>query len=506
MASRRLLSLPHEIRHLIYQAYFTLDGGYAFQPGSGKLAAADGQPLDLALMYTCQLIASETKNLPLKHNVVSFSTVYHPEWRSWAGRFDYLLRTQYFMQTHILVELGSLGYVTPAIYEEIGREFPWFVPKLQQAVRSPEQFRTVYSGRYLDEVARGREWKVYRTVTSRERVFWGTSGPRYELSQAVKFALRLVAQKLETCPGSRSAQSIVGWQGDRKDLLDFLDECFEPWDIPSWSDLEAMGQRLGDEEKWDRLQLWEVDRWGRFTVAHRSKYRFSAAAVAIRFLRHLPLSKRLSLRAIILREDHIAVGLQERHSNGFIPFLQENPRLRIEHRVSMLTNILQAANIFDDAYLYKMQADESDERDKNFLGNHVFRELSHWSVKALATLDAVKALAVLTNESSILRCNFNPGQVWSADKFIKDFQGHDGATKRGRSELYQKYNTRENFGYAPPIPLSRWEDLMMDNCESREILTHRDRREAGIAAQDLPPDYGNVELNRRARSQFLNSR
>ncbi|KAF5538053.1 hypothetical protein FNAPI_11235 [Fusarium napiforme] len=304
MVPRRFASLPHEIRHLIYQAYFTLEDGYAFQPGSGKLAAADGQALDLALMYTCRLIASETKNLPLKHNVVSFWTVYHPEWRSWTGRFDYLVRTQYFMQTHILVELGSLGYVTPAIYEEIGGKFPWFVSKLQQAVRSPEQYRTVYSGLYLDEVARDRDWTVYGTVTSRERVFWGTSGPRYELSQAVKFALRLVAQELESGPVSRSAQPIVGWQGDRKDLLDFLDECFEPWDIPSWSDLEAVGQRLGDEEKWDRLQLWELDNWGRFNVAHRSKYRFSAAAVAIRFLRHLPDSKRLSLSHNVARRPH----------------------------------------------------------------------------------------------------------------------------------------------------------------------------------------------------------
>ncbi|KAF4443325.1 hypothetical protein FACUT_1382 [Fusarium acutatum] len=547
MVPGRFLSLPHEIRQLIYRAYFTLEDGYAFQPRSGKLAAVNGQPLDLALMYTCRLIASETKSLPLKHNLVSFSTVYDPEWRSWAGRFDCLLRTQYFMQEHILVELGTLGYITPAIYEEIRERFPWFVSKLQRVVRSPRQIRTIYSGRYLDGVVWDREWSLFYTVTGRERVFWGMSGPRYELSQAVKFALRLVAQQLETGPGSCLTQSRAGWQGDRKDLLDFLDECFEPWDIPSWSDLESMGQRLEDDDKWARLQLWELDAWEIAIVAYRSKYRFSAAAVAIRFLRHLPLSKRLSLRAILLREDHIAVGFQECHTNGLIPFLQENPRLRVEHRVSMLTNILQAANIFDNAYLFDLRAEGPDYERANILGNSVFRELSHWSVETLATLDAgmptgsysmiidgelamdlcsdifqqtvqrdgafftaletcfpqmldrheahmfdyldsraVEALALLTNETSILRCNFYPGQVWSADRFVKDFQGHNGATENGRYELYKKYSTRENFEFDPPIHLSSWQDLMMDNCESREILTDRDRREAGIDPRDLP--------------------
>lgn len=85
MAPRTFLSLPHELRHMIYREYFTLDKGYAFQPGSGgqlgsgKLGTFDGEPLDLALMYTCRFIASETKGMPLTCNTISFSTVYRPE-------------------------------------------------------------------------------------------------------------------------------------------------------------------------------------------------------------------------------------------------------------------------------------------------------------------------------------------------------------------------------------------------------------------------------------------
>ncbi|KAF5700228.1 hypothetical protein FMUND_14415 [Fusarium mundagurra] len=552
MASREFLLLPNEIRHLIYKAYFTLEDGYAFQSGSGKLAAADGQPLDLALMYTCRLIASETKNLPLELNVVSFSTVYHPEWRRWAGRFDYLLRTQHLMQTHILAVLGNSGHITPAIYEEVGERFPWFVAALKDVVNDPQRIiHTIIPDRYLDGVACYREWSLYRTTVPRDRVFQGTTGSRYEITHAVKFTLRLVAQQLQIKSGSDLGEFLVGWRGwkgDRQDLIDFLDECYEPWDMPSWSDLESMGRRLEDDDKWSRLQLWEVDDWKMATAAYRSKYRFSAAAVAIRFLRHLPLGKRLSLRAMLLREDHIAVGFQECHSNGLIPFLQENPRLRVEHRVSMLTNIIQAASMLHDVYLFILRPEE---QRPSINGNWVFQKVSDWSVEALATVDAgmptgfysliidgepainlcsevfqqsvqrsraffiavetcfprllerhsltalslrqrraVEALTHLTHETSVIRCNFNPGQLWDIDRFVKDFEGLAIDTDGGLSELNHKYKTSEESKFHLPIPPSSWVDLMMDNWESREILTYRDRREAGMNPKDVPPIYG----------------
>ncbi|SPJ72670.1 uncharacterized protein FTOL_02399 [Fusarium torulosum] len=113
MAPRSFLSLPCELRHNIYEAYFALHGGYVFQPGSGKLAEANGQPLDLALMYTCILIASETTDLLFKYNSITFSTLYHPEWRAWAGRFDYLLDCQMKERHCLVIYLGR--FLTPEI-------------------------------------------------------------------------------------------------------------------------------------------------------------------------------------------------------------------------------------------------------------------------------------------------------------------------------------------------------------------------------------------------------
>ncbi|KAF4333597.1 hypothetical protein FBEOM_12584 [Fusarium beomiforme] len=438
MAPHGFLRLPHEIWHYIYQEYFILENGYAFQPGSGKLAAADGQPLDLALMSTCWFIASETKKLPLKHNVVSF------------------------------------------------------ISGLRHVLRNSQRVQRPRTGRYLDAVLWGDNWRT-----------------RYEVSQAVKCTLRLVAQQLETSSEGHWIQSLEGWSGDREGLLDFLDEFYDPWDIPSWSELESMGQRFEDDDKWSRLQFWEVFQI-RNAVAYRSKHRFSAAAVAI-----------------------------------------HNPRLRIEHRVSMLSHILQAGDIFFDTHMFKLRAEDPD-RDGSKIGtSNVFRELSHWFVEALATVDgsmppgssslvvdgepvvdlcsemfqhsvqrdaaffialercfprlvtrhdptlltniggrAVEALMHLVNETSVVRCNFYPGQMWDVDKFVKYFKGHEGDTESGIMDLYNKYHARERFEFELPIHLSSWLDLLMDNHESREILTSRDRREAGINRRYLPRHYG----------------
>jgi hypothetical protein len=130
---------------MIYREYFTLDKGYAFQPGSGKqlgsgkLGTSDGESLDLALMYTCRFIASETKDMPLTFNTIFFSTVYRPEWRKWAGRFDYLLNFQEEQRFDLLIHLGQ--FVTPEMYSEIRAHFPWFVPMLRETERQSKAYR-----------------------------------------------------------------------------------------------------------------------------------------------------------------------------------------------------------------------------------------------------------------------------------------------------------------------------------------------------------------------------
>ncbi|PNP81272.1 hypothetical protein FNYG_05304 [Fusarium nygamai] len=270
MAPREFLRLPHEIRHNIYRAYFTLDDGYVYKPESDKLVAAD-------------------------------------------------------------------GFITPGIYAQIDDKFPWFTSGLRYAVRN-QRFQDDYDrGGYLHQVCWASEWRMFDTVVSRNALFRGVNGSRYETSQAIKFALRLVAQGLGDDSNGHLARWLEGWQG-REGLLQFLDQGYEPWDMPPISELESMGKRYGDDGIWLQLQEgWEKDRSAKCPVGYQSKHRFSATAIAIRFLGNLPTNKRSTMRELVLNEDHIAVGHQECHSHGLLALHKENPRLRLRFGLAYQT-------------------------------------------------------------------------------------------------------------------------------------------------------------------------
>ncbi|KAM0415821.1 hypothetical protein ACHAPT_013231 [Fusarium lateritium] len=80
----------HLVRERIFQYYFKVDNGYVFSAKSDKLTTTDGDTVDLALMYTCRSVASETRNMPLTVNTITFSTLYREDWRGLAGCFNYV--------------------------------------------------------------------------------------------------------------------------------------------------------------------------------------------------------------------------------------------------------------------------------------------------------------------------------------------------------------------------------------------------------------------------------
>jgi hypothetical protein len=95
----------------------------------------------------------------------------------------------------------------------------------------------------------------------------------------------------------------------------------------------------------DLLNCWPVytTHYSR-DFERREKFRYSAAAVAIRWLASTSGQLRDSIRRIILHEDHITVGLAECHAQGLVPFCQENPHLRIERRLSLWKNALASSS------------------------------------------------------------------------------------------------------------------------------------------------------------------
>ncbi|KAH9240111.1 hypothetical protein K456DRAFT_48164 [Colletotrichum gloeosporioides 23] len=116
----------------------------------------------------------------------------------------------------------------------------------------------------------------------------------------------------------------------------------EHWDIPMDGDLDAMASFWDEGEDTHGLKA-------ALTGRNRVKYRFSAAAMAILFIKSCNERLQMQLRKIVLDENRTAVACPERHALGLIQFCRQNPLLKIERRVQLWSNALQ-----DEGYFHSM--------------------------------------------------------------------------------------------------------------------------------------------------------
>ncbi|RSM04741.1 hypothetical protein CDV31_009908 [Fusarium ambrosium] len=466
-----LLSLPSELRRLIYHFYFKLEGGYVFNredPYNGKLATADGQPIDLSLMYVCRLIAAEAKDLPLQLNHVSFSTAHHQDWSRLAGRFEYLSILHSKIEADLVRHLNrGASPEIPETRSQILLKFPHFLVFFQGAEAwtgdAPLSISSRVPETALKELSPHNGRGILIGDYGLRRPFWG--GWHHDdrlhstFQQAVTYALDLFSQK----DPARF-----------KELVDVALGCFEPhefnglrldpWAIPSPDELARIGRKLEDEEVWEALQRWRypldeetvVRNYGRHptwlrdsekrryqsnNVCFREAFHFSAAAVAIRFLGRLSPAQRLNLRHIVLHEDHVSVGQPECHAVGLIPFCKGNPRLRVERYVGLWRNILHDMQpLWLDAMPEVVNDLIKGER-RCYLGHqNMARVLGSWFGEALAVMDAGMPAGSFT-----LILDGNPAINLSSEIFQNVIQ-RNVATERAFGRCFNTHlgNAREH--------------------------------------------------------------
>ncbi|KAF5637880.1 hypothetical protein F52700_4583 [Fusarium sp. NRRL 52700] len=521
MSSSPLLALPPELRRIIYEFYYTAADGYFLQPASRKLALANGKPIDLALMYTCRLIAQETRDLPLSYNNVTVSTVYDPELRPLAGRFDYLLFAQFRKQVSLVLLLGD-WFITEEIWDRIEQAFPWFVPHLRDALDRHRQ------GLHQINLKDFRSWTLSNSFKYSAEPFRRWSYGISALCEALEFTLRTLAQRPTEKFDSIVEYNLPDWEHSGSDrLLNFLDQCFNPWDVPHADVLTEMGRRFEDDHLWPTLTAWAPNKGQ--TKEYYAKFRISAASAAIGWLNKLPANKRMYIRGLAVIEDYPSVGRQECHAAGLVPFCKENPQLRINHQVSMLNVIFSrallnrlgsfqsletyaeheiGAEAFDQANrvsFYEIaewlaeivslrkagMPNESytfnlDGEPMGFICSRIFqqivlkKEAMRLTIeRSLPSLDPEdrlymglelhrghgEAFAQLIDNSSFIKANFDPGQLWDAEKMLADFR------RIGPWEFFVNYETGQMLYELPRPPsvhiVPRLGALVMENYESR---------------------------------------
>ncbi|KAF5987533.1 hypothetical protein FBULB1_1922 [Fusarium bulbicola] len=521
MSLSPFLGLPPELRRIVYEFYYTTADGYSLQPISRKLAVANGTPIDLSLMYTCRLIAQETRDLPLSFNNITVSTVYDPELRPWAGRFDCLLFAQFRKQISLVLLLGD-SFLTEEMWVRIEQAFPWFVPHLRDALhQQPRELHQI-------DLRDFRCWTFSDSFKYSTEPFRRWSYGMSALCQALEFTLRTLAQTPTEQFDRIVEYELLDWEHSGSDrLLNFLDQCFKPWDLPHADVLAKMGRRFGDDHLWPTLGAWAPNEDE--TKEYLAKFRISAASAARDWLNKLPANKRMCIRRLVIIEDYPSVGRQECHAAGLVPFCKENPQLRVNHQVNMLNVIFSRALLnrsrsFQSLELYaghEIGADAFDQANRvlfyeiaewlaeivslpeagmpnesytftldgepiAFICSRIFQEIvlrkeaMRLTIeRSLPSLDPEvrlymglelhrghgNAFAQLIDNSSFIKANFDPGQLWNAEKMLAEFR------RIGPWDFFANYETLRMLYELPRPPsvhiVPRLGALVMENYESR---------------------------------------
>ena len=102
----------------------------------------------------------------------------------------------------------------------------------------------------------------------------------------------------------------------------------EPWSIPSDHELSQFNIPVRFR---DQNDFWQ-----------RVKWRFSAAAAAIHFLKSVPDGIILGMKKMVFHENRQSVTKAECHVLGLIPLCQQNPHLHVERRINMWRTLTTA--------------------------------------------------------------------------------------------------------------------------------------------------------------------
>ncbi|KAK4224338.1 hypothetical protein QBC38DRAFT_458426 [Podospora fimiseda] len=259
---------------------------------AGKLRTApDKKPIDLGLVYTCLLVATEMRGLALCLQTVTFTTLYSDELR--------LVQPENF---------GASSRYHVSIVAEIAND------EMMDEIKRRHGDTNLYQ--YMSHLHNYEEGSCFG-------VCWciKPSDNNGDCPSVYRETIRISGSRTQHPVSPRYLPSDAPWKTPTEKELDRLAKYF-------------MGV------KWKSSKNSLHHEWhGKFWNPEPGKYRFSAAASAIHFLKSISSQVRQHIRNIVLCEDHPAVASPACHIRGFIPFCHENPSLLIKRRVSLWRNI-----------------------------------------------------------------------------------------------------------------------------------------------------------------------
>ncbi|KAM0436248.1 hypothetical protein ACHAQK_007822 [Fusarium lateritium] len=295
-------------------------------------------------------------------------------------------------------------HVRPAVCQFI-QDFYWDAVS-SMGEQSPNNYRGYYD---VDLQAQHYQLPVYGNrgrVDPCDYTYQRWNQDSGEIDQCLTHCLRLIANSNPKEFAARTYVCLPHWDG-KYPAEDFFNLQFEHWAIPSRSQVAFVLNRLGVPDfVWKLPDMWTYDLGFKLDIGHnaspgqfseefehptinfemrvRERIRFSAASAAIRFLGSLPHYQRTQIRMMTINEDLPAVNHTSSHGLGLVPFLQENPLLRVQRRVSPVYCFMGISSVepveIGDLFF--------ENREWSLGDWQLLPQLSHWLLDALAVANA----------------------------------------------------------------------------------------------------------------------
>lgn len=270
--------------------------------------------IDLSLRRVCRTIAIETYDYPLTLNTITFSTAYRRDWRKKAAMFE-IITTYHFRLLGAMLKrlrhcLTPDMYKTPPIQDD-SRYMSVVAKSISDTIdletRHPEFNADSNANGYMLDFKAGGGFKDDGGDLSRP------SGNDNNISsnRAYTYLLQQIATQSPEKFREGIDDVLPGWAESKSNpTSDFFELGFDFWAIPSMREITDMIKDLQLEERWDQLDLWRYSEYLKegYTgtrYCYQRKHFFSAAALAIHFLKSMSQTQRSRLReSQYRRRDH----------------------------------------------------------------------------------------------------------------------------------------------------------------------------------------------------------
>ncbi|KAI4933215.1 hypothetical protein J4E85_003620 [Alternaria conjuncta] len=437
-----LLRLPRELRDLIYEEYVRVDGGYIYNPETNKLANADGSSIDLSLGLVCRQLATEFQGLALKVNTLTFETCFSEASREDAGMYHTMIKQIAWRKTEV-VKTFAPQLFTPIMAKAVADIYPRLSPLVEGwSTRSePELEVLATQEKYCGEAP--SIWRdCINTVLS-------------QISEHPDFDVTVQEE------GKASRRYWIPDNADRMSKL--VDVNPAPWHIPNRKERDQLAIVTGVEPEYP---------W----YKQRTKYTYSAASLALQFLRSLPDSALMAIRNIILAENHETVTHPECHGRGFVEICRQYPKIRIQRFASIwMTEVLVLPLLGMPPGCFTLILDGNPTPDyMTQIFKVVQRDVAFQAALDIAyatgslpsptwidrrlrtgyTFDVLPGfIQTLSTDSPLVRCNFDPGQPHDANKLLDE---HRGWTLQDWEKSWDTHSPRR---FQTEAPLPPWHEL-----------------------------------------------